>query len=66
MISRILTVVLLTIGLAAPRVTAAPATIPPGTKINAKNWQQYKDFFPEGIQVVLSAAIQCGSCRIGR
>lgn len=54
MIGRIVTVVLLTIGVSAAQVMAAPATIPPGTKINAQNWEQYKDFFPEGIQVVLS------------
>ncbi|HEV3109471.1 MAG TPA: DUF1329 domain-containing protein [Candidatus Binataceae bacterium] len=25
-------------------------TIPPGTRINAQNWQQYKDFMPVGMQ----------------
>lgn len=54
MIGRIVTVVLLSAGMMATQAMAAPATIPPGTKINAQNWEQYKDFFPEGIQVVLS------------
>jgi len=53
-IGRIGTIVLLTIGVMGAQAMAAPATIPPGTRINAQNWQQYKDFFPEGIQVVLS------------
>lgn len=28
----------------------AAATIPPGTRITAQNWQQYKDFMPVGLQ----------------
>ena len=30
-------------------VQAAENTIPPGTKITIKNWQQYKSFMPDGM-----------------
>src|SRR5262245_20173819 len=29
-------------------------TIPVGTKITPQNWQQYKDFMPQGLQIILS------------
>jgi hypothetical protein len=37
-------------------VSSAPAleTIPVGTKITLQNWQQYKDFMPQGLQTILS------------
>ncbi len=32
----------------------SPATIPPGTKITLKNWQQYKQFMPVALQAAFS------------
>src|SRR5579864_3308172 len=32
----------------------AADTIAPGTKITMQNWQQYKDFMPQGLQTMLS------------
>jgi hypothetical protein len=32
----------------------SPSTIPPGTKITAQNWQQYKNFMPLGMQALWS------------
>ena len=34
----------------------AAETIPVGTKINPQNWQQYKDFMPQGLQTILSGS----------
>ncbi|HLI64452.1 MAG TPA: DUF1329 domain-containing protein [Terriglobales bacterium] len=36
---------------------AAQHTIPAGTKITPQNWQQYKDFMPQGLQTILSGTI---------
>jgi hypothetical protein len=33
------------------------ATIPPGTVINAQNWQNYKQFMPMGLQLLLSGKL---------
>jgi hypothetical protein len=33
-------------------------TIPPGTRINAKNWQLYRNFLPIGIQALFSHSYQ--------
>ncbi len=37
---------------AAPRSDAAPASIPPGTRITTENWRQYRQFMSEGMQAL--------------
>ncbi|MBF6567856.1 MAG: DUF1329 domain-containing protein [Candidatus Binataceae bacterium] len=34
----------------SPATWAAEPTVPPGTVINMQNWQQYKQFMPDGMQ----------------
>ena len=33
---------------------SADDNIPPGTKITPQNWQKYKDYMPQGLQIILS------------
>ena len=37
-----------------PQAAAAQDTIAPGTEITAQNWQKYKDFMPDGMQLLFA------------
>jgi hypothetical protein len=41
-------------GPAMPQAAAAQDTIAPGTEITAQNWQKYKDFMPDGMQLLFA------------
>jgi hypothetical protein len=36
----------------------SPQTIPPGTRIGARNWQRYRNFLPIGVQALFSGSYQ--------
>ncbi len=51
---RLLVICLFGSFLLASSAWAADSTIPVGTKITPENWQKYKDYMPQGVQVILS------------
>lgn len=51
---RLLVICLFGSFLLASSAWAADNTIPVGTKITPQNWQKYKDYMPQGVQVILS------------
>src|SRR5271163_2450562 len=48
---------LLALFLLGGTVQAAESTIPPGTKITMKNWQQYKAFMPDGMVTLFDGSV---------
>jgi hypothetical protein len=49
-----LAIALLALCLMVPSARAADDTIPVGTRITPQNYQKYKDFMPQGLQIILS------------